>query len=85
MRHPLQPATLQLFSKFTFSWGAWVVQLVERPTLDFSSGHDLTVREIKPCMGLCADTVEPAWDSLFSLCPSPAWTHLCVFSLSLSK
>ena len=25
------------------SWGAWVAQSVKRPTLDFGSGHDLTV------------------------------------------
>ena len=24
-------------------WGAWVAPLVERPALDFGSGHDLTV------------------------------------------
>ena len=49
-----------------------MAQSVKRQTLDFGSGHDLTVREFEPCMGLCADSVEPAWDSL-----SP-------FSLSLS-
>ena len=26
--------------------------------------HDLMVHGIKPCIGLCADRVEPAWDSL---------------------
>ena len=50
------------------SWGAWVAQ-----TLDFGSGPDLTVREFQPRVWLCADSVEPAWDSLsLSLCPSPA-------------
>ena len=29
---------------------------------DFSSGHDLMVREFEPCTGLCADSVEPAWE-----------------------
>ena len=48
------------------------------PTLDLSSGHDLTVHEIEPHVGLCADRGEPAWDSL-SLC-SP---YLCSLSLSL--
>ena len=48
---------------------------VERPTLDLGSGRDLTVREFKPRIGLCAGSVEPAWDSLspslsLSLCPS---------------
>ena len=42
-----------------------MVQPVKRPTLDFSSGHDLTVHEFEPHIGLCADSVEPAWDSPF--------------------
>ena len=53
---------------------------VKHPTLDFGSGHDLTVREIEPCMGLCADGVEPAWDSLPAL---PQLTQM--FSLSQNK
>ena len=40
--------------------GAWVAQLVKRLTPDFGSGHDLTVCEIEPRVGLCADSVEPA-------------------------
>ena len=40
-------------------------------TLDFGSGHDLTVCEFEPCVGLCTDNVEPAWDSL-SFLPPPA-------------
>ena len=28
--------------------GVWVAQSVECPALDFGSGHDLTVHEIKP-------------------------------------
>ena len=43
-----------------FIWGTWVAQLIERPTLGFSSGHALTVRGIKPHIGVCADSVEPA-------------------------
>ena len=35
--------------------------------LDFGSGHDLVVREMEPCLGLCADSVELAWDALFPL------------------
>ena len=35
--------------------GAWVAQLVKRPTLDFSSGHDLTAHETEPQVR--------AWDS----------------------
>ena len=38
-------------------------QSVKRPALDFSSGHDLTVREIEPCTGLCAVRRVSAWDS----------------------
>ena len=56
------------------SWGAWVAQLVKHPTLDFGLGHDFMVHEFEPCIGLCADSVEPAWDSFslsLSLPPSP--------------
>ena len=37
---------------------------VKHLTADFSPGHDLAVRECEPRVGLCADGVEPAWDSL---------------------
>ena len=37
---------------------------VKRPTLDFGSGHDLMVGGFEPRVGLCTDTVEPAWDSV---------------------
>ena len=46
------------------SRGAWVAQMVEHLPLDFGSGYDLTVRETEPCFGLCADSAEPAPDSL---------------------
>ena len=42
----------------------WVAQGVQRPTLGLSSGHDLTACEIEPHARLCADTTEPAWDSV---------------------
>ena len=48
--------------------GAWVAQWVKRPTVNFGSGHDLMVCEMEPHVRLCADSTEPAWDSL-SLCP----------------
>ena len=32
---------------------AWVAQLVEHRTLDFGSGLDLIVCEVKPLIGLC--------------------------------
>ena len=57
---------------------AWMALLVKRPTLDFRLGHDLTLHEIDPHIGLCADSVEPAWDSLspsLSLCPFPTHVH----------
>ena len=45
--------------------GTWVAHSVKCPTLGFCSGHGLTVYEIKPCIELCVDSAEPAWDSLF--------------------
>ena len=63
-----------------------MAQSVKHQTLDFSSGHDLTVRGFEPNIRLCTDRVEPAWDplsvSLF-LCPSPARVHVHALSLSL--
>ena len=60
--------------------GAWVAQSLKHLTLGFSSGHDLMVHEFEPHIGFCADSVEPAWDSLSpSLCPSPT----CTVSVSL--
>ena len=57
-----------------------MAQSVERLTLGFCSGHDLTVCEIQPRVGLCTDSIGPAQDSLsLSLCPSPT----LAFSLSL--
>ena len=41
-----------------------MAQLANCPTLDFCSGHDLTVCRIEPQVGLCADSMEPTWDSL---------------------
>ena len=55
-----------------------MIQLVKRLTLDLSSGHDLMVCEFEPCVGLCADSMEPAWDSL-----SPSLSASFSFSLSL--
>ena len=37
-----------------------MAQWVQHLTLDFGSGHDLTVSEIEPRAGLCADSAEPA-------------------------
>ena len=44
--------------------GTWVSQWVKHKTLDFSSGHDLTIHEFNPHVRLCADSVEAAEDSL---------------------
>ena len=60
-----------------------MAQSAERWTLDFGSGHDLTVRGFQPRPGLCADSSEPASDSL-SLPLSLFLPHLCSLSLSLS-
>ena len=38
--------------------------MVKLPTLDFDSGHDLTVCEFEPRIGFCTDRAEPAGDSL---------------------
>ena len=56
---------------------------VKRLTLDLGSCYDLTVHEIEPCIGLCADSTEPAWDSL-SL-PLPLSALPCSFSLKINK
>ena len=54
-----------------------MAQLVERPTLGFHSGHDLTVLEFEPCVGLSTDGAEPAWDPLSpSLSAHPSLTAL---------
>ena len=41
-----------------------MAQSVEHPTVNFGSGHDVTIHEIEPRIGLCADGAGPAWDSL---------------------
>ena len=58
-----------------------MAQLVKHLTFDFGSGHALMVCEVQPRLGPCADSTEPAWDSLSpSLKPLPC---LCSLSLSL--
>ena len=58
-----------------------MVQLVECPTLDFNSGHDLMVHELELCVRFYTDSMEPAWDSLS---PSLSAPPLHSVSLSLS-
>ena len=64
--------------------GAWAAQSVKRLTLDFSSGHDLTVCDREPRVGLCADSAEPPWDSLSPSLSLPLLRSKSV-SLSLKK
>ena len=58
-----------------------MAQSVKHPTLDFGSDPELTVDGIEPPVGLCADSIESAWDSL-SL---PLSALPCSHALSLSK
>ena len=60
----------------------WVAQWVECWTL-VMTGHDLTVHGIKPHIRLCADSMEPAWDSLSPSLSLPFPTS-CSQSLMLS-
>ena len=62
--------------------GTWVAQSVKRPTIGFSSGHDLTFLEFEPHIGLHADSAESAWDSLSVSLSAPPLLSL---SVSLSK
>ena len=56
-----------------------MAQPVKRLTLDFSSGHDLTVMRLSPMSG-CALGIETAWASL-----SPSLSHAHVFAHFLSQ
>ena len=70
-------------SEATESQGTWVAQSAEHLTLDFGSGHDLTVRGIEPHVKLYAGGVELDWDSVHLSLP---FTLLSLsLSLSLSK
>ena len=50
---------------------------------DFSSGHDLMVLGLEPHAWLCAESTEPALDSLSSSLSAPTLL-LCALSPSLS-
>ena len=56
---------------------------VKRLTLGFGLGLDLTVSEFKPRVGLCANSVEPAWNSLSPPLSAPP-PIACPLSLSLA-
>ena len=61
-----------------------MAQLIKRLTLDFSSGRDLAVCGNRHFVGLCADSVESACDSLCLSLPLPHSLTLCLcLSLSL--
>ena len=51
-------------------------QSVKHPTLGLGSGHDLTVWEFEPHIGLQAASVEPAWDSLSPSLSAPPPTRV---------
>ena len=57
-----------------------MAQSVKRQILGFDSGPDLTIFGFEPHIGLCADSVEPAWDSLSLPLSAPS---LLTGSLSL--
>ena len=64
--------------------GAWVAQLVELLTLDFSLGHDLMAHEFEPCIGICAGRAKPAWDSLSPSLSAPPLL-MCSLFLKINK
>ena len=70
----------QLESKPQTVGVAWMAQLVKCPTLDFGSGHYLTVCEFERYIGLYADTV----GLLGILSPSPSLPLPCLCSVCLS-
>ena len=77
---------LQSLFKMQNPWSSWASQSVEHLTLGFDSGRDLMVPEIEPHVGLHADSVEPAWDSLFlSLSVPPLLSLFSLSSFSLHK
>ena len=69
-----QIQTVSNEQKVSHSRGTWVAQLVKGLTLDFGSGNDLTISEIKTQ----AVSIEPDCDSL-----SPSLPLSCSHSLSL--
>ena len=70
-----------VLTKLSSAGAPWVAPLVKHLTLGFSSGHDLTVHEMEPHVGLWADSTDAAWDFL---CSSPH-SHMCMCSFSQNK
>ena len=61
-------------------WGDWVTQSVKHLTLDFGSGHDLTVHGFEPHVSM-----EPAWDSLSPSLSAPLSMLSLLLSLKTNK
>ena len=61
-----------------------MAQLVKHLTLDFSSGHDLSVYKLEPHIEFFADSEEPAWDSVSASLSAPPPPVLC-FSQNINK
>ena len=75
--------SLTLNQKLAGHLVAQAKHLAKHLALDLGSGHDLTVHEFEPCVRLCADSDEPAGDSLSPL-SAPALLA-CAHILSLLK
>ena len=52
---------------------------------NFGSGHDLTVCELEPRVGLCADSLEPGACFGFRVCLSVSLSAPLTLRLNLSK
>ena len=76
--------TLDAIKVIGQSWCAWVAQLLTRSTLDFGSGHDLTVVESSPMSGSVLG-VQPAWVLSPSPSPSSPALHTHPYSHSLRE
>ena len=66
------------------SRSSWVAQSIKRPITGYGSGHDLIVHGFEPHIGLCADGVNPAWDSFSLPFLSAPIQLVCPLALSLS-
>ena len=66
-------------------WGAWVAQLVERPTFDCGSGHDFEV--VRWSLAFSSVLLGRLLEGSLSLCLSPGPPPSCpdLYSLSLSN
>ena len=67
------------------SRGAWVAQSVERPTLDFGSGHDLRVVRSSPGLGYSLRRCLLEFHSPFSSSSTFPYSCFLFLSLKISK